>query len=60
MLADFEWAAQVIQNGLGQLGGFVWFADAGLDQGELVAAQTCQAAQPAAVGAQTVCQRASR
>ena len=56
VFANFEWAAQIVQNGLGQLCSFVGLTDACLHQRELIAAQACQAAQSAAVGTQAVCQ----
>ena len=54
MVTDLERSTKVVEDGLRQLGCLVWLTDTGLNQGELVASQSCQAAEPSAVGAQAV------
>ena len=56
-MVENEWHLQVVEDCLGQLRGFVGLLDIGLDQGELIAAQTRQGAEPATVAAQAIGQR---
>lgn len=54
VLIEQERQLQVVEYALRQFGGFVGLFDVGLNQGELVAAQTGQCAQAAAMAAQAV------
>ncbi|MNZ70585.1 hypothetical protein D3C78_889290 [compost metagenome] len=54
LVVEGEGGFQVVENALGQFRRFVRLLDIGLDQGELIAAQARQGAEPSTVGAQTI------